>query len=543
MSRLRGASGARPGSPSQASAASLEALPRAEQLRAVFNSIDVDLSGFLSKRELLLAVRGRPQVRRMLDESPAMRPLLKPRSFDAAVEIMDANKDGLVSLAEFVDAVEGTLGVECGSEDGEGNNEREPLELIEVRPSCLDSKLAARTVPIDSNAALAVRRQDRDRERTGHPPPPDAEDNHWPAGGAVEMGDGVDPEDTVATTLAALGVGAGAQLHNGGDGGDDDGEKEADPLRFLRLPGGCEGLPATVDAIEQRALLDIKAYVSWVSSEANEVQVRKNAADDALAAAHAEVNKWERLVREYGSANPKGGRLNVVTRDREMMVIQARLRLAQLVQRDARHMMQLLHAELADALEIQVMSIRRREVTRELVNVNVRLRQAADVKALALLEVVREEAQRRDELERWRLGAASAKTTELWMKLDAALPDVYARIVVAANALEAHERSRALQMQVQVWEWAREKRAGDESMKLIEEVAFLHHKVRDHRARLPEIHTAQATAVIRDDYALAQKLKQDEADLLLAMQHIEETLAEVRRQNIYIIFSVAKYLH
>ena len=72
-------------------------------------------------------------------------------------------------------------------------------------------------------------------------------------------------------------------------------------------------------------------------------------------------------------------------------------------------------------------------------------------------------------------------------------------------------------------------------VKWLEEGASLHTKGRDHRARLPEIHTAQATAVIRDDYALAQKLKQDEADLLLAMQHIEETLAEVRakRNHLY----------
>ena len=124
----------------------------------------------------------------------------------------------------------------------------------------------------------------------------------------------------------------------------------------------------------------------------------------------------------------------------------------------------------------------------ELVQVGMAMRQAATNKAVDLLAKLHVEAEARDDLERWRLGAASAKANDLWRKLDSLLPEAYSRIVVAAAALEEQERQRAMVAQRQVWSWERETRVAEEVLVLMKEAFFLNHKCRDYYKRLPELH-------------------------------------------------------
>ena len=72
-----------------------------KRLRRVFDLIDADGGGSISKKELLSAMRSNHVARDMLSESEALRPLMKPKGMAQLWAKLDVDHDGSISLPEW----------------------------------------------------------------------------------------------------------------------------------------------------------------------------------------------------------------------------------------------------------------------------------------------------------------------------------------------------------------------------------------------------------------------------------------------------------
>ena len=72
-----------------------------EVLRRLFNRIDKDRSGSISREELLMFMRDDVDTRSLMFGHPKLAPLLRPKSWRQAFDEMDVSGDGSVTFDEF----------------------------------------------------------------------------------------------------------------------------------------------------------------------------------------------------------------------------------------------------------------------------------------------------------------------------------------------------------------------------------------------------------------------------------------------------------
>lgn len=70
-------------------------------LREIFDCVDLDRSGIIEKEEIVEAIENDIEVKRLIQQSRILRPLLKTNTFEAAWSKLDTDDDEGVSWAEF----------------------------------------------------------------------------------------------------------------------------------------------------------------------------------------------------------------------------------------------------------------------------------------------------------------------------------------------------------------------------------------------------------------------------------------------------------
>ena len=84
-----------------ANAATARASPTEDILRGVFDLLDRNGDGKITKRELMAAARDNHAVRAMLGASERLHPLLRPATYKATFEALDTNHDGAIQYDEL----------------------------------------------------------------------------------------------------------------------------------------------------------------------------------------------------------------------------------------------------------------------------------------------------------------------------------------------------------------------------------------------------------------------------------------------------------
>ena len=72
-----------------------------EELRRLFDTIDDDGSGHISKEEFIDAVHNNKNVKKFVSESHMLRKLVARKNFDDAFRKMDTDDGGEVTFVEF----------------------------------------------------------------------------------------------------------------------------------------------------------------------------------------------------------------------------------------------------------------------------------------------------------------------------------------------------------------------------------------------------------------------------------------------------------